>query len=198
MYFEKSCKINNNGKVSGYHKTGKYEDGKITYFINDNYGDDEQLKAFEHLPSNPIERIKFNPFLPSSNLLETYLNPRYFNVRPKKNHRLMNDSELIDYCSNHTEERKFIKTHKQIKRAIKEQIHSQLEEHGFVDKDLLDDFKFSAEHVNEVDSDNPFYSSRWDELKQKYLPPQTSIKAKRLNIAKTNTASNANKLDDVD
>ena len=45
MYFEKIYKVNDNGKLSGYHKRGKYEpDGSIKYFINDTYGDQEALK----------------------------------------------------------------------------------------------------------------------------------------------------------
>ena len=47
MYFENTCKINNNGKISGYHKRGKVdENNNITYFINNSYGDKDELKRF--------------------------------------------------------------------------------------------------------------------------------------------------------
>ena len=156
MYFEKSYKINDNGKVSGLHQRGKYEDdGSITYFVNDKYGDEEVLKKIPlndndkqpcHNPfSLFVNDFTVNPFLPPSPHVPTYMNPKYFHV--PKHRQITDDNEFINFCEQKQQKPKKELTaeqakniHQSIKRAIREEINKQLDLLGFAQTETLDDF----------------------------------------------------------
>ena len=177
MYFEKIYKVNNNGKIAGYHKRGKREeDGTIKYFINDHYGDENELKK--------IKNHDWQPF----RALETYLNPFYFNIPNSHStkeiplHEL-DDSSFIKHCETKTKEeiekaeheqrvKQYLQHHKDIKEAIRKELHKQLDEKNMVDNTTLEDFKFAVENENKTlesgatDKD----VSIWEVLGRKYLP----------------------------
>lgn len=148
-YFEKTCRVNRNGKVSGYHKRGKVdEDGKVHLFVDDKYGNEDDIKRIQTHKLRP--RLFDEPFFEP---LETYLNPRYFLLdnQPRRNHRaITNDDDFIAYCETQTKEQHYLNKHRSIKQAIKNQIHDQLDEQGFVDPQLLDDFKWASANCDHV------------------------------------------------
>ena len=100
MYFEKTYKINDNGKISGYHKRGKYEpDGSVKYFVNDSYGDQKALKeTLKHNTDDIVENqfaqlLRPSPPGPKLNKViprpcqplfdfddETFLNEKFFDI----------------------------------------------------------------------------------------------------------------------
>ena len=189
MYFEKVVKVNNNGKVSGYHKRGKVENGKTTYFINDSCGDQEDVKRLSSkkhirnalLDNNELDSDGFFITDPLDRL-PTYLNPHYFNIRlPQCNHRaITDDHDFIEYCEKQTKESHYRSKHREIKLAIREQIHNQLDEQGFVDPKILEDFKWTVEHESEVGACVlPSEIEHWQELSSKYIQTTNQCDAER-------------------
>ena len=172
MYFENTCKINNNGKISGYHKRGKVdENNNITYFINDSYGDKEELKRFpefkphfaplgqacqpeavSHEPESPVA-----PEAPAEPTQPTTSFPT-------------DDNELIAFLdANNAQNSPSFKSHSKIKKEIKRRLHEHLNSFGYAPPSLIDDFKFvvANEQVPEAtDSD----IRRWNKLRCQYSP----------------------------
>lgn len=143
MYFDNTCKINNNGKISGYHQRGKYDGDKVIYFINDKFGDDEDLKLLKG-------EDKTNKTLKADKTAAPV------GDKPAVvNHRAMNDQEIIKHCEEKTKYNKYLKRHHTIKQAIRERINNQLDERGYVDDNVLADFRFAVEHENQVGADVP-------------------------------------------
>ena len=59
-YFEKTCRVNRNGKVSGYHKRGKVdEDGKVHLFVDDKYGNEDDIKRINDIYSMSYKEYKY-------------------------------------------------------------------------------------------------------------------------------------------
>lgn len=147
MYFENVCKINNNGKLSGYHQRGKYdkESNNITYFINNRYGDENDLKHFSLTHQNPLSLFDtFDPF--------AVFNPfsRPAKQTPKS---IMNDNDFLQYCEQRRKDNIYKQHHQEIKKAIRGKINEQLDTQGFVEDGILDDFRFVVEHENNSPSE---------------------------------------------
>jgi len=135
MYFDNVCKVNNNGKISGYHKRGKYDGDKITYFINDEYGDTNNLK--------PIQSDKNNNKSSS---------------KKKLDFKAMSDQDIIDHCEKQNEENYNLNLQIRIKSAIRDLINKKLEESDDVEESLLKDFRFAVANVNKFD---PILTNAW-------------------------------------
>ena len=183
MYFEKTCKINNNGKVSGYHKRGKVENGNTTYFINDRFGDEEDLKRLERTPtiptlghslfdSNTNDWFGFTPFdfyRKRLGEIPTYLNPHYFKLPDHRS--IENDNDFIKYCEQQTKPKHHARVHSTIKGLIREHINEQLDMQGYVDPELLDDFRFAVENEKVDDTTaTAEQAERWQQLRARYDP----------------------------
>ena len=145
MYFDSSCKINNNGKISGYHRSGKYDDDKVVYFVNEEYGEPLKLSFLKvKKPPTPTPPSKQDN---------------------KKDFKSMNDQEILNYCETQTQETKILKQHEQIKSVIRKYINEQLERYGAVDDDVLKDFHFVVENLKNTDLS---LANEWQKLKAIY------------------------------
>lgn len=175
MYFEKTCKINNNGKVSGYHKRGKVENGNTTYFINDHFGDEEDVKRLEQQHEHLFDRSNdtlfgFSPFdfyRKRLGEIPTYLNPHYFKL--PEHYAIENDNDFIRYCEQQTKPKHHNRIHKALKGLIRECINEQLDTRGYVDPSTLDDFKFAVDNENIDDTTaTPEQAERWRQIRATY------------------------------
>ena len=167
MYFENTCRINNNGIKSGYTRRGKVEGDKVTYFTNEKFGDEEDLKRFE---PRLLKQEFTNPFLPTSFLIppKPSLSQQF---QPLINHNDINsDDELIKFCEERQKANHFLAIHKKIKEAIREEIHKQLDRDETVKPNTLDDFRFAVEHEKQTGA-NASSEDRatWKRLKSSYL-----------------------------
>ena len=143
MYFESSYKCNDNGKISGYHKKGKYEDGKITYFVNDKFGDVKSLPSDE---KTSIDNVI--PTMPTESGL-----------------RKLSDTELIAHCESLSKDNQLKIKHRQLKDKLRIFIHNQLNNEKYVDERLLDDFKFAVAHCeDEISSLTEEDKKRWSKI----------------------------------
>lgn len=180
MYFEKSCKINNNGKVSGFHKRGKVENGNVTYFINDRFGDEEDIQRLEQTSNKDSLQHMYNigeeedfgkGVLMRKDLFDDYYfnripvtpfdfvrkhlggSPTYLN--PKyfmipDHRRIKDDNEFIDYCEKQTKDTYYQRKHTALKEHIRERINNELDIKGYAPQDMLDDFKFTVENERNI------------------------------------------------
>lgn len=164
MYFEKICKINNNGNLSGYHKRGKKQaDGTIKYFVNDRFGNEDDLKALES------QHHFWNIFEP----LDTYLNPKYFKV-PAIDHKTLPDHEFINYCQTKQQNDVYLQRHKEIKEAIRNRLHQQLDANDAVDETTLKDFKFAVQHEKQTHEDESIINI-WKNLYALYVGEDMNV-----------------------
>lgn len=172
MYFEKIYKVNNNGKHAGIHQCGERKpDGNIHYFVNDKFGDENELKHFpftetcEHLI--PKQQI-VSPF----SLLETYLNPKYFDVPTNK--KQINDKEFIEHCEKSKQikeakqNEKILKRQTLIKNTIRQILQKQLDNDEICDQRMINDFKFAVDKEKEIPVDEDIVE-HWRTLNDKYL-----------------------------
>lgn len=172
MYFEKTYKVNNNGKRAGIHQCGECKsDGKIHYFVNDKFGDENELKHFPFIETCEClipNQQSGSPF----SLLETYLNPKYFDVPTKE--KQINDEEFIEQCEKSKQikeakqSEKILKRQTLIKNTIRQVLQKQLDNDEACDQQMIDDFKFAVDNEKEIPVDEDV-ATHWRILNEKYL-----------------------------
>ena len=141
MYFESSYKCNDNGKITGFHKKGKYEDGKITYFINDRYGD--------ALPQSLPPELEAEAKDVSAPVIHTSIDNVIPTIPSPSNLHKLSDAELINTCESLTTNNIYKLRHRDIKNKLRTYIHNQLNNHKCVNENLLNDFKFAVAHCDD-------------------------------------------------
>ena len=177
MYFEKIYKVDNNGKCAGIHQCGERKpDGNIHYFINDKFGDENELM---HIPFSDNEKVLI-PTTPLS-LLETYLNPKYFDIPSNKtNLESINDKDFIEHCmkskqlKEEKQKEKILKQQTLIKKAIRKALQQQLNNDEVCDQKMIDDFRFAVDKEKEIPEDEAT-TNYWRMLNDKYLHINKSI-----------------------
>ena len=169
MYFETTCKVNNNGKISGYHKRGKLnDDGTKTYFVNDKFGDAEDVRRIRQ----QVRKYNTNPWLPCDFSPSEFLDTSFFRPILAGTHRtIKDDNEFIDYCEKQTKEEHIKQQHKAIKSELRRNLNHQLDIQGYADPEILSEFKWVVEHEQQVEQ--PEDEEHWKLLSEQYLKPKT-------------------------
>ena len=173
MYFEKIYKVNNNGKRAGIHQCGERKpDGNIHYFVNDKFGDENELKQ---IPINEMweDSIPKQQIVSPFSLLETYLNPKYFDIPTKQ----IDDKEFIEHCEKSEEIIKakqndmILKRQTKIKNAIRQALQKQLNNDEVCDQQMINDFRFAVDKEKMIPTDEEVVA-QWRKLNKKYLRQQ--------------------------
>lgn len=217
MYFENTCKVNKDGKVSGFHKRGKIDDnGKITYFINDKYGDEKELEKLtnvEREPFNPFKTPILNPFNQLDSQVKTPKplfgdnkkaplfgeQPKQHTVNPFLSPPL--PTYLNPQYFSVPKHRQIVNEDEWIKycegqteeKKLHNDIKAAIREHINTQLDKLgfvepDDLDdFKFAKTYANDITNPFNLTRWNELQTKYLNTKKSKKAAQDNSFNTQT-----------
>ena len=138
MQFEKVFISNNNGVIDGYHKKGKYENGKVDYELNEKINNDnvkEHSFGTNALSfDNALAWDPFNWFLPSRHLcrpqrLAVGHSPSHCQPCPDADAVKLSDDEFISHCETKlappTIEDEARKLKHKLRRALERRIHPE-------------------------------------------------------------------------
>ena len=147
MQFEKIFINDMNGKVSGYHQKGKYEDGEFKIYYNEKISKDDLMHKRYELSDKSVTR-------PKSSDDSLLVNTKYNRVN-------MSDADFIRLCESRISDNKLVYDAKQLRKKLRQMLETKL------DKDILADFKLLV-NIMDHDERNEHTEKIVNDLIQKY------------------------------
>lgn len=148
MQFEKIFINDMNGKVSGYHQKGKYEDGEFKIYYNEKINKDDLMHKRYELSDKSVTRPK------SCDCNLVVNNNKCDCVN-------MSDADFIRLCESKINDNKIVIGAKQLRKKLRQMLEIKL------DKEILADFKLLV-NIMDHDERNEHTEKIVNDLIQKY------------------------------